>query len=145
MVLHRSLALFLAGSLAVAGCVSRAQGAPPPSKRVVLVELFTSQGCSSCPAADAFVRDFPRVGLGRDKVLPLTFHVNYWDDLGWKDPFATPAFTARQQWYVSSGRLRAPDGGAGYDGLYTPQMIVAGAVHFLGQQRALAAQEIVRA
>src|SRR4051812_49185934 len=93
-----------------------AHAAPP-----VLVELFTSQGCSSCPAADAFVREFPRLGLGRDKVLALTFHVNYWDDLGWKDPFSAPAFTERQTWYAHSAQLMSLEGSGG--GLYTPQMI----------------------
>jgi hypothetical protein len=112
---------------------------------VVLVELFTSQGCSSCPPADAFVRELPRLGLGRDRVVPLTFHVDYWNRLGWKDPFSGAAFTDRQAWYASSNKLRSPDGAAGLDGLYTPQMIVDGAVQFSGQRRETAAQEISRA
>ena len=85
----------LAICLAAAGCSAPAQGAPAPPKRVVLVELYTSQGCSSCPPADAFVRGLPALGVGRDKVIPLTFHVDYWDRLGWKDPFANPKFTQR--------------------------------------------------
>jgi len=136
-------ALALSGSWSY---VRPASGAPAAWKRVVLVELFTSQGCSSCPPADEFVRDFPRRGLGPDKVLPLTFHVNYWNDLGWRDPFATPAFTERQRWYVGSGRLQSPGGEPpGLSGLYTPQMIVAGAVHFSGQQKEVAVAEITRA
>jgi hypothetical protein len=114
----------------------------------VLVELFTSQGCSSCPAADAFVRDLPRLGLGRDRVLPLTFHVDYWDDLGWKDPFASPAFSERQRRYAHAGVLRTPsgqDGQTGITGAYTPQMIVNGEVHFSGGRRDLALTEIQRA
>ena len=134
-------------SLAVvaAGCSSSARGAPAPWRRVVLVELYTSQGCSSCPPADAFVRELPRLGFGRDRVVPLTFHVDYWDRLGWKDPFSSRAFTDRQEWYASSTKLRSPDGSAGLDGLYTPQMIVDGAVQFSGQRRETAAQEIGRA
>lgn len=108
----------------------------------MLVELFTSQGCSSCPPADAFVRQLPALGLGRDKVIPLTFHVDYWDRLGWKDPFATGAFTERQEWYARSGKLRSPDGVSGLDGLYTPQMIVDGAVQLSGQRRQTAVREM---
>lgn len=129
----------------VSSCMRPARGATDAWNRVVLVELFTSQGCSSCPPADALVRDFPRQGLGPEKVLPLTFHVNYWDDLGWRDPFATPAFTERQRWYADSGRLRPPGGSGGLAGLYTPQMIVDGTVHFSGGRAAVATAEIARA
>jgi hypothetical protein len=77
--------------------------------------------------------------------VPLTFHVDYWDDLGWKDPFATSAFTERQRWYARSHRLRSPDGEAGMSGIYTPQMIVDGLVHFSGQRRQDALREMERA
>ena len=107
-----------------------------------MVELFTSQGCSSCPPADAFVRDLPSLGLSRDKVIPLTFHVDYWDRLGWKDPFASGVFTERQEWYARAGKLRSPDGASGLDGLYTPQMIVDGRVQFSGQRRQTAVHEM---
>jgi hypothetical protein len=139
-------ALLLAGTAAF-GCSAPAQGAPAPApwKRVVLVELFTSQGCSSCPPADAFVRELPGLGVGRDKVIPLTFHVDYWDRLGWKDPFANPKFTARQEQYARAGKLRSPDGPSGLDGLYTPQMIVDGKIHFSGQRREIALREMERA
>jgi hypothetical protein len=125
----------------------RAQAAAvsPSTPRTVLVELFTSQGCSSCPAADAFVRDLPSLGLGRARVVPLTFHVDYWNGLGWKDPFSSPAFTDRQQHYVDAGMLRGPEGHESLSGLYTPQMIVDGAVHFSGRERDVARAEIRRA
>jgi hypothetical protein len=133
-------------SLAVlAGCVSPAHGEAAAWNRPVLVELFTSQGCSSCPAADALVRELPALGYGPDRVLPLTLHVSYWDDLGWKDPFSSPAFTARQQWYARSGRLRSPDVHAAAREIYTPQMIVGGTVHFSGARRAVALAELQRA
>ena len=126
----------IASVLALAGCGGAAHGAPPLWNRVVLVELYTSQGCSSCPPADAIVRDLPAQGLGRDRVVPLTFHVDYWDQLGWRDPFAAPAFTRRQESYAKSGRLRPPGSGASeITGLYTPQMIVDGQVHFPGGRR----------
>jgi hypothetical protein len=130
--------------LLIAGCASAAESAPLPWQHAVLVELFTSQGCSSCPPADALVRDLPRLGLGRDKVVPLTFHVDYWDGLGWKDPFASPAFTERQSRYGHSARLRSP-GANGPSGLYTPQMVLDGGVHFSGARRELALAELRRA
>src|SRR5499427_9849171 len=139
----RSVVLLAAAFVCLAaGCSSTARGAPAPWRRAVLVELYTSQGCSSCPPADAFVRELPALGFGRDRVIPLTFHVDYWDRLGWQDPFAGGAFTERQEWYSRSGRLRSPDGAAGLDGLYTPQMIVDGAVQFSGQRRQTALHEM---
>jgi len=132
----------IAGSSAMAAPVAGAEPTRPPP---VLVELFTSQGCSSCPAADALVRALPSLGLGRDKVVPLTFHVDYWDGLGWKDRFASVDFTRRQEWYARSRTLRAPDGRGSPSGLYTPQMIVNGQVHFSGQRRQTALDAIARA
>jgi hypothetical protein len=134
-------------ALTLAGATGPARGATEAWNRVVLVELFTSQGCSSCPPADAIVRALPARGLGRDKVVPLTFHVDYWDHLGWRDPFAASAFTARQAAYARSGRLRPPSGesGAEIGGIYTPQMIVDGRVQFPGGREKLVAAEIQRA
>jgi len=85
--------------------------APAPSP--VVVELFTSQGCSACPPADAALAKV----AARPDVLALSLHVDYWDYLGWEDPFAQPAFTARQKAYARAAHLRT---------LYTPQVIVAG-------------------
>jgi hypothetical protein len=130
--------------LGLAGC-GAARAAAAPWRRVVLVELFTSQGCSSCPAADAFVRELPALGFGKDKVVPLTFHVDYWDGLGWKDRFAKPEFTARQEWYARSTGLRSPAGETGLQGLYTPQMIIDGVVHLSGRRRQEALREMERA
>ncbi|HEX3906086.1 MAG TPA: DUF1223 domain-containing protein [Polyangia bacterium] len=137
----KSLALAVTASLACAPQVAARTTAGQP----VLVELFTSQGCSSCPPADRFVRELPRRGLGPDKVIALTFHVDYWDQLGWADPFAAPAFTDRQTWYANSGRLRAADGPREISGIYTPQMIVAGQVHFPGGQTDVATRQIAEA
>jgi hypothetical protein len=137
--------VMLVAILSLLGGARAARGAPPAADRPVLVELYTSQGCSSCPPADRFVHELPARGLGRDKVVALTFHVDYWDHLGWADPFATPSFTARQGWYADSGRLRAPDGARAISGVYTPQMIVAGQVHFPGGQSEVALQQIAAA
>jgi hypothetical protein len=130
--------------LGAAGCAAPAAAAPA-APRPVLVELFTSQGCSSCPAAEAFLRELPSLGLPRTRVVPLAFHVDYWNELGWRDPFSSPAFTARQQRYADVGLLHPPAGEDGLTGLYTPQMIVDGAVHFSGRRRDLALAEIRRA
>ena len=137
--------LMLVAILSLLGGATVALGAPPVAGGPVLVELYTSQGCSSCPPADRFVHELPARGLGRDKVVALTFHVDYWDHLGWADPFAMPSFTARQGWYADSGRLRAPDGDRAISGVYTPQMIVAGQVHFPGGQSDVALRQIAAA
>src|SRR5262245_12886608 len=140
----RELQVLLA-AVAAAGCSATAAGAPAEWRRVVVVELFTSQGCSSCPAADAFLRDLPALGLGRDRIIPLAYHVDYWDGLGWKDPFASPDFTRRQRWYARSPTLRSPDGQTGIEGIYTPQLIVDGLVHLSGQRRQDAVREMAHA
>ena len=91
-------------------------------ERPVVVELFTSQGCSSCPPANAFLNEISR---GRPDVLPLAFHVTYWDRLGWKDPFSLEAATVRQDHY----------GHRFGDGSYTPEMVVDGMVGLVGSHR----------
>jgi hypothetical protein len=84
--------------------------------RVALVELYTSEGCSSCPPADAWIRTLPGRGLGADKMVPLALHVDYWNDIGWIDPFSQPRFTNRQ-------REAASRSGSG---LYTPELVLNG-------------------
>ncbi|MBO6898876.1 MAG: DUF1223 domain-containing protein [Shimia sp.] len=86
----------------------------------VVVELYTSQGCSSCPPADAY---FHKQLSGRDDVIALAFHVDYWDYIGWKDIHADPAYTQRQHTYARA---------AGHRSVYTPQMIVNGKDHVVG-------------
>jgi hypothetical protein len=88
----------------------------------MVVELFTSEGCSSCPPADALVGELAQ----RQYVLPLSFHVDYWDYIGWKDRFADPAYTHRQYAYAEA---------QGSSMVYTPQMIVAGAIDVVGSDR----------
>lgn len=79
----------------------------------VVVELFTSQGCSSCPPADALLHRL----ADREDVLPLALHVDYWDYIGWKDQFAKPEHTLRQKGYAHAG---------GRSMIYTPQMVIMG-------------------
>ena len=92
------------------------------AERPVVVELFTSEGCSSCPPADAYLTELSHAGR---TVLPLAFHVTYWNGLGWKDPFSLDAATQRQARYGSRFG----------DGSYTPEMVVDGARGFVGSER----------
>ncbi|SEQ65473.1 DUF1223 domain-containing protein [Thalassovita taeanensis] len=96
-----------------------AMAAAAADTRPVVVELYTSQGCSSCPPADAFLTTL----APRDDVIALALHVDYWDYIGWKDVFASPHHTRRQKAYaVAAGRRT----------VYTPQMIVGGKEHVVG-------------
>ncbi len=88
----------------------------------IVVELFTSQGCSSCPAADAFLDELNH----RENILALGFHVDYWDYLGWKDTFASPLTTARQYSYKKALGART---------VYTPQMVIGGTTGVIGSRR----------
>lgn len=103
----------------------------------VVVELFSSEGCSSCPPADALLarldRDQPIAGA---EVIALEFHVDYWNYLGWSDPFSQAAFSARQ-------RKRAQY--MGNSGVYTPQMVVDGRDEFTGSRETAARSAIERA
>ncbi|HBS49740.1 MAG TPA: DUF1223 domain-containing protein [Rhodobacteraceae bacterium] len=88
-------------------------------QRAVVVELFTSQGCSSCPRAEAVMPDL----VARDDVIALSLHVDYWDYIGWADPFADPAHAERQRGYARVAGRRM---------VHTPQMIVNGVAHVAG-------------
>jgi len=128
-MMRRSAAcLFL---LMLAGAIRTTQAAPPTP---ILLELFTSEGCSDCPAADVLldrlVATQPVTGA---EVIALEQHVDYWDRLGWKDRFSSAAFTNRQQVYGAR---------FGNGNIYTPQMVVDGATQFVGSD-ANAAQRAV--
>ena len=118
----RALPIFL-GLLALLPLTGfRATAADVPVRRPVVVELFTSQGCSSCPPAEAFLGELAE----RDNVVALEFHVDYWDYIGWKDSFAKPAFNERQKKYVGNLKARYA---------YTPQIVVDGKAHVVGSHR----------
>jgi hypothetical protein len=100
--------------------------------RPVVVELFTSEGCSSCPPADALLRELSRT---RADVLPLAFHVTYWNNLGWRDPFSFDGATARQRAYAAALPSE----------VYTPQLVVDGRSDVVGSDRASTTAAIRRA
>lgn len=114
---RQALALAGAGAASLVSAVSHAAAARP-----VVVELFTSQGCSSCPPADAL--------LGQIKTMPgvfaLSYNVDYWDYLGWHDSLASPDYSQRQYDYAKS---------RGDMDVYTPQIVVDGARHYVGSNR----------
>jgi hypothetical protein len=97
-------------------------GAPAHAETLAVIELFTSQGCSSCPPADRVLADY----ADRDDILALSFNVDYWDMLGWKDTLASHDNTERQRNYA----LARGDGQ-----VYTPQAVVDGRVHVVGSNR----------
>ncbi len=104
--------------------------AAEPSRSPILVELFTSEGCSSCPPADHVLEQLDRYAV------VLSEHVDYWDHLGWKDRFSSHAYTQRQQDYVQRLKL---------DGPYTPEMVVDGVSEFNGSDTALARKALTEA
>jgi len=110
--------------------------AAPPATPVV-VELFTSEGCSSCPPADLLLQRLEAgIGVPGASVIVLGEHVTYWDRLGWKDRFSADVFTRRQEDYTRQFRS---------DSAYTPQMIVNGQAEFVGSDEAQARKEILKA
>lgn len=103
----------------ITGCASTST---PAAKGPVVLELFTSQGCSSCPPADRYLASLrPGDVVAGRPVIPLAFHVDYWNDLGWADPFSAEAWSERQQGY--GGRV------------YTPEIVVAGGADAVGSDR----------
>jgi hypothetical protein len=129
-----SLIVILILSLSACNGQSKAPQISPKNEKVIaaengfaLVELFTSQGCSSCPPAD---KNLSEIVKGADdnnlKIYALSFHVDYWNRLGWKDPFSKPEYTQRQSMYASALKLSS---------IYTPQMVTNGEYEFVGSNK----------
>jgi len=95
-----------------------------------ILELFTSEGCSSCPPAD---RLLPQLASTDINIIPLSFHVDYWDRYGWKDPFSNASFTDRQRDYAKRFKLES---------IYTPQLVINGAYELVGSNNSAAETDI---
>ena len=127
--------LILAG-FGVRALNSQEKPQAPASHAPVVVELFTSEGCSSCPSADAFLAKLAEQGPAHKlQIVALEEHVDYWDDQGWRDPFSSHNWTTRQDAYA---------GVLGNKNPYTPQIVIDGSVECSGGQQQLAAQKIVQ-
>lgn len=130
----RHLILFLSIIAATAG-TSFAEEKPykkTPYERPLLVELFTSQGCASCPEADRLIAQYTY----NDSLLPLSYHVDYWDNLGWKDPFSSKFFTKRQELYITKH-----NGGT----VFTPHVVIDGIRSVTGTNTDMMNVDIVNA
>lgn len=95
-----------------------------------VLELFTSEGCSSCPPAD---RLLPQLAASNANIIPLSFHVDYWDRFGWKDPFSNAAFTDHQREYAKQFQLES---------IYTPQLVINGEYEMVGSNKRTAESDI---
>ncbi len=121
-ILNRVALAGAAGALASSGLGGPSEATPPPHVTApisTVVELFTSQGCSSCPPADELLAKL----AGRDDVLAISLPVDYWDYIGWKDTLASPRNTARQRAYAVS---------LGFNQVFTPQAVVNGQAYAVG-------------
>jgi hypothetical protein len=135
-VKQKRLALAAAAALGVAGLAAgRAQDRPAGEPAPVVLELFTSQGCSSCPPADRLLTRLGSSPEWRGKVVPLAFHVDYWNYIGWTDPFSQKAWSRRQSEYARAFGSRR---------VYTPQLVVQGRVDCNGSD-AVCVERAVRA
>lgn len=123
-----------AKKITIAAALSMLTGFVTPlaaEQRPVVVELYTSQGCSSCPPADAMLTELNK----RDDVIAIALHVDYWDYIGWKDAFGDPAHAQRQRAYASK---------AGRRSIYTPEMIVNGTTDIVGAKPMALADAITK-
>ncbi|HXH39874.1 MAG TPA: DUF1223 domain-containing protein [Thermoanaerobaculia bacterium] len=127
----------LAAAAVLATLALTMHGAPPKlGPTPVVVELFTSQGCSSCPPADALIHDLNRDPALRGHVISLAYHVDYWDRLGWRDPFSNALWSQRQVRYAQTMHLASA---------YTPQAVVSGTRELIGSNRTALSAALERA
>jgi len=123
--------------LAVRGTSGDTAKPDASDSRTAVVELFTSQGCSSCPPADRLLSRLARDPRYQGKVIPLSFHVDYWNSIGWTDPYSSPRWSERQQLYAARTFHT--------NRIYTPQVVVNGRAECVGSQEGAVADRIAGA
>jgi hypothetical protein len=129
-----ALAILVVAVISICMAVLAKTTEPGVPRKAVVVELFTSEGCSSCPPADELLGHLRQDLAAKNvQVIPLGFHVDYWNSLGWKDRFSSADFTQRQEQYTHALKV---------DGPYTPEMVVDGAVEFVGNDAGQAQRTI---
>ncbi len=136
-------ATLLAGALVLGSSLGSRALSPPPedtsepaSQRPIVVELFTSQGCSSCPSADRLLAELGKSGAKAADIIPLSFHVDYWNYIGWEDPFSDAQWSRRQERYAQA-RVSSR--------LYTPQAVIQGSEDCVGSSSTCLMKAIARA
>ncbi len=112
-----AMLLFTAAPMSATTAAASSCNASSGTQRVALLELYTSEGCDSCPPTDRWTSALPARGFGADRVITLAYHVDYWNYLGWNDPFAQARFTERQRFINNRNRNRT---------IYTPQLMLDG-------------------
>jgi hypothetical protein len=121
----------IAGALFLLSCSGEAQ---PKAHRTVVLELFTSQGCSSCPQADRLLSKLRQENFD-GTIIPLAYHVDYWNYIGWTDPFSSPKWSQRQREYARAFKSAQ---------VYTPQLVINGRAQLVGSAEAFVRAEIGR-
>jgi hypothetical protein len=132
-MLRVMMILFASASFSVVHAAPNECAAKSGSGTAALLELYTSEGCDSCPPADEWLRKLPAAGFASERVVPLALHVDYWDYIGWKDPFASPGHSARQRELSAINRART---------VYTPQVLLGGRDYRNWSSRARFAEDV---
>ena len=132
--LARGIAMVLLSNILALSAQVIAKPVSTPRPKIILVELFTSEGCSSCPPADELLREIDRTEpVAGQLIVGISEHVTYWNSLGWSDPFSSSTYTDRQNGYGAR---------FGLESVYTPQMVVNGTEQFVGSDRTSLANAI---
>ncbi len=130
------IALICLLGLCIAALTGTTAASDPSARIPILVELFTSEGCSDCPPADTFLQKLDQQPFSATEMIVLSEHVDYWNHDGWRDPYSSSLFTDRQATYCKGFSLQTA---------YTPQMVVDGESEFVGSNQTAASKAFARA